>query len=427
MIKLVPHSKKPGGPTLTRTTCRIDGSELIEVMDFGVQYVSDFVDDPKEGEQSSLKVGLGRESGLLQLFESFPPEKMYRKYWYRSGVNESMVAELRGVTESARKFVDLKAGDTVLDIACNDGTLLSFWDKSLFRVGIDPAKNLKQYSEKHADAVVEDFFSANNFFSRSKAKAKVITSIAMFYDLEDPNAFTRDLRSCLDPEGVWILQMSYMPLMLEQNAFDNILAEHIEYYSFTVLNNLLASNGLKVVDVELNDVNSGSLRVTVSHRENKTFKIPYHALQIGEFRVKSLLEYEKSLRLMEPKPYVDFFNRVKENKENTLELLRDIKWRKKTVLGYGASTKGNTLLQYYGITPDLIPAIAERSPEKLGKLTIGTGIPIIGEQELRDRKPDYLFIFPWHFVEGFRKREKDLMEAGTQMIVPLPYLQIYKD
>ena len=147
--------------------CRIDGTELIEVMDLGDQYVSDFVDDPLDGEKSSLKVGIGKGSGLLQLFESFPPEKMYRRYWYRSGINESMVAELKGITASAQKFVELNPGDTVLDVACNDGTLLSSWDKNLFRIGIDPAKNLKPFSEKHANIIVEDFFSAKNFFDHA--------------------------------------------------------------------------------------------------------------------------------------------------------------------------------------------------------------------------------------------------------------------
>ncbi len=412
---------------MTRKTCRIDGSKLIEVMDLGVQYVSDFVDDPKDGETSSLKVGIGKKSGLVQLYESFPPEKMYRRYWYRSGINESMVQELKGITEAAKKFVDLKSGDTVLDIACNDGTLLSFWEKDLFRIGIDPAKNLKQHSQKHANVIVEDFFSSKNFFNNVKDQAKVITSIAMFYDLEDPHWFVKEAKKVLHPEGIWIIQMSYMPLMLEQNAFDNILAEHIEYYSFTVLNNLLASNGLKVIDVELNDVNSGSFRVYIAHKKNTNFKLPYHAQQIGDFRVKSLLTYEESLGLLKPKAYKDFFKRIVANKNKTMKLLKDIKKKGKTVIGYGASTKGNVLLQFYGITPDLIPAIAERTPEKWGKKTIGTGIPIISEEEARSRKPDYLFVFPWHFVESFRKREAALLKSGTQMIVPLPYLTLYKD
>lgn len=407
--------------------CRIDGTELIEVIDLGDQYVSDFVDNPLDGEKSSLKVGIGKGSGLLQLFESFSPEKMYRRYWYRSGINESMVAELKGITDSARKFIELNPGDTVLDVACNDGTLLSSWEKNLFRIGIDPAKNLKSFSQKHANVIVEDFFSSKNFFNHAKEKAKVLTSIAMFYDIEDPNWFVREAKSVLHPEGIWIIQMSYMPLMLEQNAFDNILAEHIEYYSFTVLNNLLNMNGLKAIDVELNDINSGSFRVYIAHQENKKFNLPYHALQIGEFRVKSLLEYEKGLRLLEPKPYLEFFDRVKKNKEKTMDLLRELRKKGKTILGYGASTKGNTLLQFYGITPDLIPAIAERTPEKWGKKTIGTGIPIISEEQARERNPDYLFVFPWHFVDSFRKREQKLLENGTQMIVPLPYLEIYKN
>lgn len=396
-------------------------------MDFGVQYVSDFVDDPKDGETSSLKVGIGKKSGLLQLFEGFPPEKMYRKYWYRSGINESMILDLKNIVDSVKKWAPLRDGDTVLDIACNDGTLLSHWEKTYTRIGIDPAKNLKQHSEKHATAIVEDFFSKKNFDSVSKTKARVITSIAMFYDLPDPNAFVADARDCLQEDGVWIIQMSYMPLMLEQNAFDNILAEHIEYYSFTVLNNLLQANGLRVLDVELNDVNSGSFRVYITHKNAKGLKMPYHGQQIGEFRVKSLLEYEKVLNLLSPDPYLAFFKRVQKNKQDTLDLLKKIKSEGKTVIGYGASTKGNTLLQFYGITPELLPAIAERTPEKFGKKCIGTGIPVISEEDCRKRKPDYLFVLPWHFVEAFRKREQALLKAGAQMIVPLPYLQIYKD
>jgi 2-polyprenyl-3-methyl-5-hydroxy-6-metoxy-1,4-benzoquinol methylase len=393
-------------------------------MDLGVQYVSDFVEDPLDGEKSSLQVGIGKGSGLLQLFESFPPEKMYRRYWYRSGINESMVADLKNIVDSVRKMVHLVPGDTVLDIASNDGTLLSFWDKQYFRIGIDPAKNLKQHSEKHANVIVEDFFSSANFHAHSQQKAKVITSIAMFYDLEDPNWFVEEARHCLHPDGVWVIQMSYMPLMLEQNAFDNILSEHIEYYSFTVLNQMLQVHQLRVVNVELNDVNSGSFRVYITHAEGAKPNQPYHAQQIGEYRVKSLLEYEKKLRLLEAQPYLEFFDRIQKVKTQTLDLLNDIHRAKKTVIGYGASTKGNTLLQFYGITPRLIPYIAERTPEKIGKKTIGTGIPIISEEEARSRKPDYLFVFPWHYVESFKKREMELLKSGTQLIVPLPYPQV---
>ena len=408
----------------TRNTCRIDGSPLVEVMDFGVQYVTDFVNDPKDGETSSLKVGIGQNSGLVQLYELYPQDKMYRKYWYRSGINESMVLELQGITQAAKRFVEVQPGDAVLDIACNDGTLLSFWEKNLYRIGIDPAKNLKPHSSKHANEIVEDYFEEKHYSAYAPKKAKVITSIAMFYDLPDPHQFVKDIKAVLDPRGLWIMQMSYMPLMLEQNAFDNILAEHIEYYSFSVFQNLAASEGLRVVDVELNDVNSGSFRCYLTHTENRTLKLSYHAQQIGDFRVKSLLEYEKSLDLLSPEPYKAFFKRCVENKEKTLNLLKDLKKQGKTVLGYGASTKGNTTLQFYGLTPDLLPAIAERTPEKVGLKTIGTGIPIISEEECRSRKPDYLLILPWHFTDAFMVREKSLRDAGCKFIVPLPTLQV---
>ncbi len=408
----------------TRNTCRIDGSPLVEVMDFGVQYVTDFVNDPKDGETSSLKVGIGQNSGLVQLYELYPQDKMYRKYWYRSGINESMVLELQGITQAAKRFVEVQPGDAVLDIACNDGTLLSFWEKNLYRIGIDPAKNLKPHSSKHANEIVEDYFEEKHYSAYAPKKAKVITSIAMFYDLPDPHQFVKDIKAVLDPRGLWIMQMSYMPLMLEQNAFDNILAEHIEYYSFSVFQNLAASEGLRVVDVELNDVNSGSFRCYLTHTENRTLKLSYHAQQIGDFRVKSLLEYEKRLDLLSPEPYRAFFKRCVENKEKTLNLLKDLKKQGKTVLGYGASTKGNTTLQFYGLTPDLLPAIAERTPEKVGLKTIGTGIPIISEEECRSRKPDYLLILPWHFTDAFMVREKSLRDAGCKFIVPLPTLQV---
>jgi len=407
--------------------CRIDGSELIEVVNLGNQYFTDFVDDPTDGFKSPLKLGIGEKSGLVQLFDMLEPEKMYRKYWYRSGINKAMIRDLKNIVDCTKNFVNVNPGDVVLDIACNDGTLLSNWDDNLIRIGIDPALNLRPYSEKHASYIVEDFFSKENYestFSGEVVKAKVITSIAMFYDLPDPNWFVNEVKSCLADDGVWVIQMSYAPLMLKQNAFDNICHEHLQYYTFTVLNNLLESHGLKVMDAELNDVNSGSLRVYVSHKENKSFKLPPHTLQIGEFRVDSLINYEKSLNLTSPEPWIEFFNRVEKNKNKTIEILKDLKAQGKTIIGFGASTKGNTLLQYYEITPELIPCIAEASPEKFGKKTIGTGIPVIDEKELAAMNPDYLFIFPWHFVEGFKRVCKDLRSNGTKFIVPLPEVYI---
>jgi hypothetical protein len=406
--------------------CRIDGADLIEVINFGEMYFTDFVDDPSAGTKCELKLGIGRDSGLVQLFETLHPENMYKKYWYRSGINESMRRDLKNIVESAVKYVDVVDGDTVLDIAANDCTLLSFWPeqgKNITTIGIDPssASDMKVYNP---NAFVKDFFSSANYWNVAKDKAKVITSIAMFYDLPDPKWFVEEVKKCLSDDGLWIIQMSYTPLMLEQNAFDNICHEHIEYYTLTALNNLLRAHGLKIIDVELNDVNSGSFRAYVCHEKNNKFKLTHHAVQIGEFRTKSLLSYEASLNLASPEPYLAFKQRVEENKGKTMDILRKLKADGKKVVGYGASTKGNTLLQYYGIGPDLISCIAERSPEKWGKKTIGTGIPVISEEEMRAMNPDYLFVFPWHFVNTFYEREKDLISKGTRFIVPLPNVYI---
>lgn len=406
--------------------CRIDGSDLVEVIDLGDMYFTDFVDNPSDGTKSPLRLGIGRDSGLVQLFETLDPEKMYRKYWYRSGINESMRRDLKNIVDCAVRYVDVKDGDTVLDIAANDCTLLGNWPNvspNITTIGIDPssASDQKVFTP---DAFVKDFFSSTNYWNVAKDKAKVITSIAMFYDLPDPKWFVEEVKKCLSDDGLWIIQMSYTPLMLDQNAFDNICHEHIEYYTLTALNNLITKHGLKIIDVELNDVNSGSFRAYVCHEKNHKFKLSHHAVQIGEFRTKSLLAYEDSLNLASPEPYLAFKKKVEENKEKTMNILRKLKAEGKKVVGYGASTKGNTLLQYYGIGPDLIPCIAERSPEKWGKKTIGTGIPVISEEEMRAMKPDYLFIFPWHFVNTFYEREKDLINGGTKFIVPLPSVYI---
>lgn len=403
--------------------CRLNGDDLIDVIDLGEQFVSDFVDDPSKGTRCSLRLGIGPTSGLVQIFETHPQEEIYRHYWYRSGINDQMRADLEDIVRSARAMVRLLPGDAVLDIGCNDGTLLSFWEPDLYRVGIDPS-NLADEARRHASAVARDFFHRAAYERVCGQPAKVITSIAMFYDLEEPHVFVEDIRSCLHPDGVWVCQLSYTPLMLQQNAFDNIVAEHLEYYTLRVFKDLVESHGLRVVDVELNDVNSGSFRAYVTHRENHRLKIPEFTQMIGQLRVDALLEYEAGRQLSTPAPWREFMGRVERNRDATLSLLRELRAAGKRVLGYGASTKGNTLLQYYDLTPDLIPCIAERSREKWGKYTVGTGIPIVSEEAMREMRPDYLFIFPWHFLQNFLEREHALLAAGTRFIVPLPEVRV---
>lgn len=417
--------------------CRICDSALIPVMDFGNIYFSDFVDNPLDGFKSPLKIGMCEKCGLVQLFDAPDPEKMYRKYWYRSGINESMIRSLRDIQRKLYHYITLEKNDTILDIGANDGTFLGLYNHIQYlsddkikrvnaytRIGIDPAQNLKEFYRDKCEYYIEDFFSAKNYWSVAKEKAKVITSIAMFYDLPDPVGFVEQVKDCLHPEGVWVIQLSYLPLMLEQNAFDNVCHEHIEYFTLNIINDLLNKHDLKIIDLELNDVNSGSIRIYVAH---KAFAPPIstHAKILGEFRVKSLLDYERRIGVCDSTiPYFQFMKRIKIEKEKTLNFLKNLKKENKLVIGYGASTKGNTLLQYYGIGPELIPYIAERTKEKWDKVTVGSGIRIISEEEMRAKKPDYLFVFPWHFVSQFQQREKILRDNGAKFIVPLPEFQI---
>lgn len=408
--------------------CRITGDPLDECIDLGDQYVTDFVEpgNEKAGETGSLRVGIGPSSGVAQLYESFPPEKMYKRYWYRSAINESMREQLRSIVESVTSFVNLTPNDTVLDIASNDGTMLSYYPNTLNRIGIDPS-NVAAESDLYGDemTLVNDFFSAEAFRNVTDAKAKVVSVIAMFYDLEDPREFLRHVREIIDDRGVLVIQISYTPLMLEQNEFGFISHEHVCYYTLENLKTLLEDSGFEVFDVLTNPTNGGSLRVYATPKgSTRHLACPLNWLSLGRARVIGTLEYEKKEGLSSPEPYHRFMRSIENLKQDTMEWLQRQAESGKKVVGYGASTKGNVLLQYYGITKDLIPCIAERSENKWGLCTIGTGIPVISEDEMRKMRPDYLFAFPWFFIKTFIRREKELLAAGTRFVMPQPQLRV---
>jgi hypothetical protein len=247
----------------------------------------------------------------------------------------------------------------------------------------------------------------------------------MFYDLEDPHKFVNDIDAVLDTEGLWILQMSYMPLMLQQCAFDNICHEHLEYYSLSSLEYLINQHALHIVDVELNDINGGSFRIYVrkNNSDDELFATaPYR--DVSSFRIKSLLEYERKLNLNDPETYTSWFKKLLELKKQTVDFIKSEKSKGKTIWGYGASTKGNTLLQWYGLDNTLIDAIAERNPQKYGKRTVGTNIEIKSEAEMRQAKPDYSLVLPWHFISEFKTREREYLDSGGNFIVPLPQFKV---
>lgn len=404
-------------------------SAMVELFSLGDLYVSDFLNDDEEPRAGKFELKLMLEdTGAVRLERSAPPDSMYGKYWYRSGINDTMKAELNDIVTSIVHVIKFKENDLWIDIACNDGTLLSFVPKSFIRVGIDPADDsYRMESEKVSNLIIQKFFSAD-VFKRSKfgkLKAKIITSIAMFYDISNPGKFIGDIAEILDQDGVWVLQLSYTPLMLLQLAFDNICHEHIYYYSLFNLKSLLNQSGFDVVDVKLNDVNGGSFRVyAMKHSANKNVFGTQPYRDVCNVRINSLLAYENIIGLTKKSTWLDFFDRIDSLKNEIVSFITEEKSKGKTIWGYGASTKGNTLLQYFGLDHGVIDYIAERSIQKFGLRTIGTNIPICSEGEMRLAKPDYLLILPWHFINEFIDREKDYLDGGGKFIVPCPKFQV---
>lgn len=411
----------------TRTTCRACGlDKLTPILSLGDLYVSDFVDSASEGRKAPLELVLCNEAdggcGLLQMRHTVSNESLYRNYWYRSGMNQTMRDELGSITASAKKIIPLEAGDFVIDIGSNDGTLLrSYGIPALNTVGFEPARNIvEKYGREGLTKIITNFFNFKEWRKEfGDKKAKVITAIAMFYDLENPNSFVADIVKCLDQNSLFIIQMAYVPSALERNAFDGICHEHLELYSLLSLENLLKRHQLEVFDAELRDINEGSFRVYI--RKSGAL---LRGLPGAEKRVSALRESEKKIGLDDKKVYDDFVKRVEDIKEKTYNFVRDAAKSGKKVYVYGASTKGNTLLQYFGIDKTLITAAAERNPDKWGKKTVGTMIPIISEEEARKAKPDYFLVLPWHFMKEFKEREKEFLNGGGKFIVPLPEFRI---
>ena len=400
-----------------------------ELFTLGNLYVSDFLKEGESHRGGSVEMKMMMdENGSVRLEQIAPLDTMYGKYWYRSGINDTMKKELNGIVNSITDIVKLKENDLWVDIACNDGTLLSYVPKNLLRVGIDPVDDsYKVESEKHSNLIIQDYFSYE-VFNKSKfgnLKAKVITTIAMFYDLEEPKKFVNDIVKVLDDNGVWVLQLSYTPLMLEQLAFDNIFHEHVYYYSLFNIKKMFKECGIDIMDVQLNDTNGGSFRIyCMKETSDKTNFGSQPHRDICKFRVNSLLQYEETLKLDSIDTWLDFYNRINELKEKTVSFIKSEKEKGKKIWGYGASTKGNTLLQYFGLDHTLIEGIAERSPHKFGLKTVGTNIPIYSEQEMRNQKPDYLLVLPWHFINEFVERESDFLKDGGKFIVPCPKFKI---
>ncbi len=414
-----------------RTSCRICGSKaLTPIISLGEQVLASvFVLENAPVDLPTRKVPLDlircdphldeHACGLVQLRHSYPKELIYGNYWYMSGINQTMKDALAEIVQRAKEFVSLGVGDIFLDIGCNDGTLLRACDVTGANlVGFDPASNLAQPDEPFLRVV--DFFSASIFrqVRGPSALAKAITSIAMFYDLEDPEAFVRDVASILYPDGIWIIQVADLPGMLLTNMYDNICHEHLLYLHLAPIERVLATAGLRLVDLEMNSVNGSSYRLFIRHQSGP---VP---TADGFARLQARRALEFIMKLDESEPYDRFHDAVVSNRHSLQNLLRFLNKEGKLVLGYGASTKGNVILQYCDVNPGLLPYIADRNPRKHGARTFGTNIPIVSEEKARAMNPDYFLVLPYHFLPEMLEREKAFIARGGRFIVPVPSVRL---
>lgn len=378
--------------------CRLCGSKkLKKILSLGNQYLSGVF--PKKGQKVhkaplSLVKCMGK-CGLLQLEHTVKKEYLFgEEYGYRSGINSTMRSHLNYITKLASSLTDIQPNDYVLDIGSNDGTLLSNYPIQYYGVGVDPSiNNFIRYYEPR-------FKRIKGFFDRKLLKSfpkfKVITSIAMLYDLDNPIKFAKDIYECLNKNGVWVTEQSYLPFMIENSSFDTICHEHVAYYGLRQLEYIANRTGFKVEKIEKNNINGGSILVAFKKGKNSTLSddISFDKLQ-------------------------KFKDKIQKTRDSIVKFInQELKCGKK-IFGYGASTKGNVILQYCKLNNKKIPFIADRNPEKWGRYTPGTKIKIISERDARDMKPDYFLVLPWHFAEEIKEREMKFLLNGGKLIFPL--------
>jgi len=390
------------------------------VLDLGSHFVSGFTNtfhEAFEGDKYPLKLIWDAEMGCPVLSEQPPFDMMWGKYWYQSGINGKMVKDLHKVVDAIGELIIPKSEDIWLDIACNDGTLLKYVNDKYHKVGCDPVKGtIAQIGGSNSDTFINDYFTFDKYYNQLDRKAKVITCCAMFYDLQEPIKFLQDVYDCLLNDGVFVFQFTYTPTMLLMGDFMNICHEHYAYHDFNNVLNMLTQANFSVFNVELNGVNGGSVRIYCSKQDNPYFCLTPAERTIGKVNIEAIAMYETN-------PLIDwkkFKHIMNINRMNFVDFVRKANVEGKSVWGYGASTKANTLLQYYELNYNDIYKIAEANEDKFGKYTKGSGIEICSEDEWRENSPDITIVFPFQFIDYFVEREKDYLQNGGIFLVPCP-------
>lgn len=398
------------------SVCRICGSKHLDtVLSLGTQALTGVFRKPEDPGPIStpLDLVLCNDCKFLQLGHTIDPDMMYAEYWYRSGTNQTMIDHLAGVVADVRARVDLKPGDVCINIGCNDGTLLKAYEGTgVSRIGVDPSDAILSITDPTITKVNTYFTGANVAAPLAGRKAKAITSISMFYDLDRPGDFVRDIAAALDPNGIWVVEMNYTGTMIDSLGYDMISHEHVAYYTLRSFERLITPFGLKVLDVSFNPVNGGSIRIFSGHTGTPK---PV----VAEVSARELAD-----GLENPETYRAYGRRVEAFKTKLVGLLKDIKARGEKVALYGASTRGNTILQHCGITADLTFAAADRNPAKWGLQTSGSKVPIKSEEEVRAVNPAYMLVLPYYFLPEFLSRERPYLDNGGKFIVPLPVLRV---
>jgi hypothetical protein len=406
-----------------RQTCRVCGNEhLTTILDLGSMYLQgSFVKEgyPKPPERKvplelmwcdTTKYEYG--CGLVQLSKTVSQDILYSTYWYRSDTNTTMKNHLKDIADMVTGYFTMKPVN-VLDIGCNDGTMLSYYPTYFNRYGVDPSNAIYDIKD-------DSIFKVKDVYPTNKLKGQqfsAITSIAMLYDLEEPTVFVNIIYNQLTDDGIWVFEMSYLPSMMTANAYDTICNEHIEYYSLQVIEYMLENAGMKLINATLNDTNGGSIQCTAVKEQCNLYPINHDNL--NKLRT---LEFEMELDTI--KPYDEFNDRIIDIIEKLRILILSIRAEHKTIHLYGASTKGNTLLQSLNLDNGIISYAADRNPDKWGAKTLGTNVQIISEEESRAMKPDYYLVLPWHFKKEFLVRERETILSGTNFIFPLPNIEI---